>query len=110
MIGTGIRTLPEHTVLFERLMNIVRAVAPSAKLCFNTSPHDRFLRAVQVEYLVMIGNKGPIFGERARPTKITQGPRRGGVRRDRQPAHAVLERQLTRKVALFECCPGCKDR
>jgi len=48
--------------------------------------------------------------DRARPTKITPGPRREGVRRDRQPAHAVLERQLTRKVALFECCPGCKDR
>jgi hypothetical protein len=83
---------------------------PEITLAIQSRLKTGFLRAVQVEYLVMIGNEGPIFGLRARPTKITQGPRRGGVRRDRQPAHAVLERQLTRKVALFECCPKCRGR
>jgi hypothetical protein len=39
MFGAGLRA-PEHLLLFERLLNVVHAKAPQAKLCFNTSPAD----------------------------------------------------------------------
>jgi hypothetical protein len=39
MFGAGLRA-PEHLLLFERLLNVVHAKAPRAKLCFNTSPVD----------------------------------------------------------------------
>lgn len=39
VIGAGIRTAPPHFLLFERIVNLVHAAAPSAKLCFNTSPN-----------------------------------------------------------------------
>lgn len=38
LIGAGIRTLPPHLVLFERILNLVHQAAPRAQLCFNTSP------------------------------------------------------------------------
>ncbi|SDL82209.1 hypothetical protein [Nonomuraea jiangxiensis] len=38
MIGAGVRTLPEHTVLFERLVNVLAEAAPGIRFCFNTSP------------------------------------------------------------------------
>lgn len=38
MIGAGVRTDPAHHLLFERLVNLVRVAAPTATLCFNTSP------------------------------------------------------------------------
>ncbi|WP_043636460.1 hypothetical protein [Nonomuraea candida] len=38
MIGAGLRLLPEHTVLFERLVNVLVAAAPGIRFCFNTSP------------------------------------------------------------------------
>lgn len=40
LIGAGIRTLPAHFVLFERLINVVHVSAPRAKICFNTRPDD----------------------------------------------------------------------
>jgi len=40
LIGAGIRTLTKHFILFERLINVVHAHAPQAKLCFNTKPSD----------------------------------------------------------------------
>jgi hypothetical protein len=40
LIGAGIRALPQHTLLFERIINVVHQRAPSAKLCFNTNPND----------------------------------------------------------------------
>jgi hypothetical protein len=40
MIGAGLRALPEHTALFERVINAIHQHAPSAKLCFNTHPSD----------------------------------------------------------------------
>jgi hypothetical protein len=40
MIGAGLRAVPEHTVLFERVINAIHLHAPSAKLCFNTHPSD----------------------------------------------------------------------
>lgn len=46
MIGAGIRTIPDHFLLFERLINLIHAAAPGAKLCFNTSP-DTTLAALR---------------------------------------------------------------
>lgn len=40
MIGAGLRALPEHTALFEKIINLVHQHAPAAKLCFNTNPGD----------------------------------------------------------------------
>lgn len=40
LIGAGIRTLPTHFLLFEKLINVVHQNAPKAKLCFNTKPSD----------------------------------------------------------------------
>jgi hypothetical protein len=38
MIGGGIRMIPEHTELFERIVNVVLEVSPGIRLCFNTAP------------------------------------------------------------------------
>jgi len=40
MIGAGLRALPEHTLLFEKVINLVHQNAPSATLCFNTHPSN----------------------------------------------------------------------
>jgi hypothetical protein len=41
MIGAGIRILPQHTVMFEKIINAVHQKAPpSSKICFNTNPSD----------------------------------------------------------------------
>jgi hypothetical protein len=41
MIGAGIRLVPQHTVLFEKIINAVhQKAAPSSKICFNTNPGD----------------------------------------------------------------------
>lgn len=40
LIGAGIRGLPQHTRLFEQVINAVHEHAPAAKLCFNTNPND----------------------------------------------------------------------
>lgn len=45
LIGAGLRA-PEHFLLFERLLNTVHALAPQAKICFNTRPDDS-VEAVQ---------------------------------------------------------------
>jgi hypothetical protein len=39
VIGAGLRA-PEHLRLFEKLINLVHARAPGAKICFNTTPAD----------------------------------------------------------------------
>ena len=39
MIGAGLRA-GEHLLLFERLLNLVHARLPNAKICFNTQPAD----------------------------------------------------------------------
>lgn len=38
LIGAGIRTIPAHFLLFERILNLVHERAPGARLCFNTTP------------------------------------------------------------------------
>ena len=40
LIGAGVRTIPGNFLLFEKLINVVHAHAPQAKLCFNTKPTD----------------------------------------------------------------------
>jgi hypothetical protein len=38
MIGAGLRTAPEHTLLFERAVNLLSSLVPGVVFCFNTSP------------------------------------------------------------------------
>ncbi|MBF6435106.1 hypothetical protein IU432_15495 [Nocardia cyriacigeorgica] len=38
MLGGAVRALPEHTLLFERLVNVLVEEAPGIRFCFNTSP------------------------------------------------------------------------
>jgi hypothetical protein len=38
MIGAGVRMAPEHTALFERLVNVINEVSPGVTFCFNTTP------------------------------------------------------------------------
>ncbi|RZS34849.1 hypothetical protein EV193_108199 [Herbihabitans rhizosphaerae] len=38
MIGGGVRMFPEHTLLFERLVNVLVEAAPGIRFCFNSSP------------------------------------------------------------------------
>jgi hypothetical protein len=40
MIGGGIRMIPEHTELFERIVNVVHEISPGIRLCFNTAPDN----------------------------------------------------------------------
>lgn len=46
MIGAGIPSLPEHSVLFEKVMNLIHFSAPLSKIGFNTRPADT-LQAMQ---------------------------------------------------------------
>ena len=39
VIGAGLRAAPQ-LLLFEKLINLVHAHAPGAKICFNTTPAD----------------------------------------------------------------------
>jgi hypothetical protein len=36
--GAGVRTIYEHFLVFETLVNAVHQGAPKAKICFNTNP------------------------------------------------------------------------
>ncbi|MFE3225561.1 hypothetical protein [Nocardia sp. NPDC059228] len=38
MIGGAIRAFPDHTPLFERIINTLAEAAPGIRFCFNTSP------------------------------------------------------------------------
>ncbi|MBT2230225.1 hypothetical protein [Nonomuraea sp. NEAU-A123] len=38
MIGGGVRMVPEHTLLFERLINVLVTTTPGIRFCFNTTP------------------------------------------------------------------------
>ncbi|WP_200301572.1 hypothetical protein [Streptomyces adelaidensis] len=46
MIGGGIRMLPENTLLFERLVNVLTEAAPGIRLCFSTAP-DQTVEALE---------------------------------------------------------------
>lgn len=40
MVGGGVRMMPENTLLFERLLNVLTEAAPGIRLCFNTAPEN----------------------------------------------------------------------
>jgi hypothetical protein len=41
MVGAGVRILPQHTILFEKIINAIhQKTPPSSKICFNTNPSD----------------------------------------------------------------------
>lgn len=40
LIGAGVRAIPAHFALFEKLINLVHEHAPKARICFNTHPED----------------------------------------------------------------------
>ena len=40
VIGAGLREPPERLLLFEKIINLVHALAPEARICFNTTPAD----------------------------------------------------------------------
>ncbi len=40
MVGGGIRMIPGHTGLFERVVNVLHEVSPGIRLCFNTAPDN----------------------------------------------------------------------
>jgi hypothetical protein len=40
VIGAGLRQPPERLLLFESVLNLVHALAPDARICFNTNPAD----------------------------------------------------------------------
>ena len=46
MIGAGVRTVPNHFILFEKLINVVHKHSPRSSICFNTHPSDT-LEALQ---------------------------------------------------------------
>jgi hypothetical protein len=50
MIGAGVRMAPEHTLLFERIVNVLNEIQPGIRFSFNTSPEttiDALRRWVQ---------------------------------------------------------------
>ncbi|NVN91589.1 MAG: hypothetical protein HXX11_13440 [Desulfuromonadales bacterium] len=40
LIGAGVRAVAGNLLLFEKLINVVHACAPQARICFNTKPTD----------------------------------------------------------------------
>ncbi len=40
MIGAGLRQPPQNLLLFEKIINLIHALAPGARICFNTTPAD----------------------------------------------------------------------
>ena len=46
LIGAGLRQPGERLLLFEKILNLVHRLAPTACICFNTKPADT-LEAVQ---------------------------------------------------------------
>jgi len=40
VVGAGLREPPSLLLLFEQVINLVHALAPQARICFNTTPAD----------------------------------------------------------------------
>ena len=40
IVGAGVRTDPDHFLLFEKMVNIIHNKAPHASIAFNTNPFD----------------------------------------------------------------------
>lgn len=41
LISAGVRTSPDHVLLFEKLINVLHQHALAAKICFNTNPSEQ---------------------------------------------------------------------
>lgn len=46
VIGAGLRQPPAQLLLFEKIINLIHVQAPTARICFNTTPADT-VEAVQ---------------------------------------------------------------
>ena len=46
LVGAGIRKPDTNFLLFENLVNLIHEKAPTAKICFNSTPHDA-IKAIQ---------------------------------------------------------------
>ena len=46
LIGAGLRADPSQLLLFEKIVNLVHALAPDVSFCFNAKPGDS-VKAVQ---------------------------------------------------------------
>ncbi len=40
LIGAGVRAVPSHFILFEKLINVIHEQSPDSRICFNTNPSD----------------------------------------------------------------------
>ena len=40
VVGAGLRIVPKQTLVFEAVINIVHAEAPTAQIAFNVAPDD----------------------------------------------------------------------
>jgi hypothetical protein len=40
LIGAGLRLPPGRLLLFEKIINLIHRLAPTASICFNTTPAD----------------------------------------------------------------------
>ena len=40
MVGAGVRMAQEHTLLFERVVNLLNELVPGIVFCFNTAPEN----------------------------------------------------------------------
>lgn len=47
VIGAGLRTLPPMAAQFERLINVLRNIAPRSALAFNSRPDDSYEAALR---------------------------------------------------------------
>ncbi len=47
VIGAGLRTLPPMAAQFERLINVLRDIAPRSALAFNSRPDDSYEAALR---------------------------------------------------------------
>mmetsp|Transcript_24674 Transcript_24674/g.79790 ORF Transcript_24674/g.79790 Transcript_24674/m.79790 type:complete len:137 (-) Transcript_24674:543-953(-) len=48
LVGAGVRTDPEHFLLFEKLVNVVHEHTPDAKICLNSNPFDSLDAVIRV--------------------------------------------------------------
>ncbi len=40
LIGAGVRTDPDHMLLFEKMVNLIHEKSPGSKMAFNSNPFD----------------------------------------------------------------------
>ena len=71
LIGAGVRTVPTHFLLFEKLINVVHQNAPKAKLGFNTKPSDTAETVQRWVYHSGPSGREPSMLCRNRPTQTS---------------------------------------